>query len=176
MTTDSDRNDALLHGLPPVVDARTRIVILGSFPGAASLAAREYYAHPQNLFWRIVGEVLEQPLRELAYRQRLQALLAAGLGLWDVYGSCAREGSLDSAIRSATPNDFARLRRLAPQLRRVCHNGKTSARFATLFAGLDLEVQVLPSTSPAYASLGYDQKFARWKSALTLDTPEGKAP
>ncbi len=165
-----------LRGLPPVADARTRVLILGSFPGAASLAAREYYAHPQNQFWRIVGAVIGRPLVGLSYADKLEAVLAAGLGLWDVYGSCTRAGSLDSAIRDARPNDFRRLLRLAPALRRVCHNGKTSGRFAPLFADGAFEVRVLPSTSPAYASLRYEDKCARWRDGLTLDMMQGSAP
>lgn len=167
--SSTEPTDPRLRGLPPVADARTRVVILGSFPGAASLAAREYYAHPQNQFWRIVGEVIGQPLPALAYRDRLAAMLEAGLGLWDVYASCTREGSLDSAIRAATPNDFQRLRRLAPHLLRVCHNGKTSGRFAPAFADDAVEVCVFPSTSPAYASLRYEDKRAQWAAALRFD-------
>ena len=168
-SVNSDSSPAVLHGLAPVADARTRVVILGSFPGAASLAARAYYAHPQNQFWRIVGDVIGQPLATLAYRERLAALLDAGLGLWDVYASCTRAGSLDSAIRDAVPNDFKTLHRRAPHLRRVCHNGKTSARFAPAFADAAVEVCILPSTSPAYASLRYEEKLAQWAAALRID-------
>lgn len=157
----------VLRGLAPVVDPRTRIVVLGSFPGAASLAAREYYAHPQNLFWRIIGDVIGVPLIGRAYQDRLEALLAAGLGLWDVYRSCVRAGSLDSAIRAAQPNDFRRLVRQAPQLARACHNGKASGRFAAILQDFDLEVRVLPSTSPANAGMRYEDKLARWREALS---------
>ncbi len=103
-----------LHGLPPLIDAQTRVLVLGSFPSAASLAAGQYYAHPQNLFWRLLGEILGQPLRELDYASRCAAVQAAGIGIWDIYARCRREGSLDSAIREAVPNDFAFLAKSTP--------------------------------------------------------------
>ena len=96
-----------LFGLPPIADARWRVLILGSFPSAASLAAQQYYAHPQNLFWRIVGEVIAQPLREMDYATRCEAVKGAGIAIWDVFASCTRHGSLDSAIRDAVPNDLS---------------------------------------------------------------------
>lgn len=156
-----------LQGLEPVVDEGTRIVVLGSFPGGASLAAAQYYAHPQNHFWRIVGAVLDLPLREWPYERRLQALLERGIGLWDAYAACDREGSLDSAIRNAQPNMFKRLLDAAPELERVLHNGKTSGRFAPAFAEHGLDVRVLPSTSPANASWTFEAKLDAWRAALT---------
>ena len=107
----------LLRGLPPVFDERARILILGSFPSAASLAAQQYYAHPQNLFWRIVGEVIGQPLPAMLYAERIAAVQAAGFGIWDVFASCEREGSLDSAIRASVPNDIAGLQKSALAIR-----------------------------------------------------------
>src|SRR5687768_2291395 len=95
------------RGFPPVVDARIETLILGSFPSVASLGKAQYYGHPQNHFWRLVGAVIEAPLAEMEYEDRLQTLLAHRIGLWDVIGSCAREGSLDSSIRSLRHNDFA---------------------------------------------------------------------
>jgi len=156
----------MLHGLPPVVDPQTRVMVLGSFPGGASLAAGQYYAHPRNQFWRILGEVLEIDLVALAYGRRLEHLLAARIGLWDVYGACERAGSLDAAIRNAQPNDFAGLLACTPSLERVCHNGQASARFARRFQSLDLEVRILPSTSPAHAARSYAQKLTLWREAL----------
>jgi TDG/mug DNA glycosylase family protein len=92
---------ARLTGLPPAVDRRARVLILGSFPSAASLAAGQYYAHPQNQFWRVLGAVIERPLKEMDYSARIAAVQAAGIAIWDVYASCERAGSLDSAIREA---------------------------------------------------------------------------
>jgi len=156
-----------LRGLAPVLDRHSRIVILGSFPGGASLAAAQYYAHPQNQFWRILGAVLDAPLSSLPYAQRLDVLLSHNVGLWDVYDACDREGSLDSAIRNARPNEFAQLLALAPQLQRVCHNGKASGRFAPQLQALGLQTHVLPSTSPANASWRFEAKLAAWRQALT---------
>jgi len=162
-----------LTGLAPVVAPQSRILILGSFPGAASLAAGQYYAHRQNRFWPIVGEVLGRNLVALDYAARLAALRDAGLALWDVYAACEREGSLDSAIRLAEPNDFAALRQQAPGLARICHNGKTSGRFAEHWRSLGFDVRVLPSTSPANASIPHATKLAAWRDALDFSTLPG---
>jgi hypoxanthine-DNA glycosylase len=155
-----------LTGLAPVLDQSTRILILGSFPGAASLAAGQYYAHPRNLLWPILSALTGEDLAALAYAQRLPRLLAHGFGLWDVLGACEREGSLDSAIRKPAANDFARLRALCPLLETVGFNGQTSGKFAPQFAAEGYRTLVLPSTSPAYASLTLAQKLEHWKMLL----------
>ncbi len=155
-----------LTGLAPVLDVQTRILILGSFPGAASLAAQQYYAHPRNLLWPILSALTGEPLAAMAYDERLPRLLAHGFGLWDVLGACEREGSLDSAIRKPAANDFARLRELCPQLHTVGFNGKTSGKFAPQFAAEGYRTLVLPSTSPAHASLTLAQKLEYWKLLL----------
>lgn len=156
-----------LRGFPPVIDARVRTVILGSFPSEASLAAGQYYAHPRNQFWPILGRVLGEPLHELAYEQRLRRMLAHRIGLWDVLGACERTGSLDAHIRAPQANDFAPLLALAPRLTRVLFNGQTAGRFAARFAAAGLAVAVLPSTSPAHAGRSFEQKLALWQAALT---------
>ena len=155
-----------LQGLAPVVDARTRIVVLGSFPGAASLAAQQYYAHPQNQLWPILAALTGEPLAALPYAERLPRLLAHGIGLWDVLGACERAGSLDSAIRKPAANDFAHLRALCPVLETVGFNGQTSGKFAPQFAAQGYRTLILPSTSPAHASLTLVQKLERWKTLL----------
>lgn len=152
-----------LRGLAPVLDAQTDVVVLGSFPGEASLAAAQYYAHPRNQFWRLLGEVLGEPLATLDYPQRLARVLAHRVGIWDVLDACEREGSLDSAIRNPQPNDFAALRRHAPRLRKVCFNGKTAGRFAPVIHAAGYDTLVLPSSSPAHASLSFEQKLAQWR-------------
>lgn len=164
MTRTEKQVDApLLTGFPPVLDAHTRILVLGSFPGAASLAASQYYAHPRNGFWRLIGAVLSEPLAELPYEARLERLLAHRIGLWDVLDACYREGSLDSAIRDPRPNDFSPLKARCPALAKVCFNGKTSGRFAPQFAAAGFATLVLPSSSPANASLSFEQKLAVWR-------------
>lgn len=154
-----------LHGLPPRIDARARTLILGSFPSEASLKAQQYYAHRQNQFWRIVGALIGQPLYEMGYEARWPHVQAAGIAVWDVYATCEREGSLDSDIRLGVANDFAQLKALAPELKRVCFNGQTAGKFQRLLTGLGYEVVVLPSTSPAY-TLSFDSKLARWRALL----------
>ncbi len=156
----------LLTGLAPVIGTDTRILILGSFPGAASLVAQQYYAHPRNLFWRLVSSLVGEDLAALPYAERLPRLLAHGFGLWDVLGACEREGSLDSAIRNPAANDFARLRQLCPRLETVGFNGQTSGKFAPQFAAHGYRTVVLPSSSPAHASLGVEQKLDRWRALL----------
>ena len=155
-----------LQGLPPVIGRQTRLLLLGSFPGAASLAAGQYYAHPRNQFWPLLAALLDEDLRALPYARRLQRLRARGLGLWDVIAECQREGSLDSDIREARYNDLASLRRRAPQLAAVAHNGGESARAMRVTAALGLPVYRLPSSSPANASWSFERKLAAWREVF----------
>jgi hypoxanthine-DNA glycosylase len=154
-----------LQGLAPVIGPQTRLLILGSFPGLASLQAQQYYGHPRNHFWPIVGSLLGVDMLALPYEQRLQRLRHGGLGVWDVYASCQREGSLDSAIKDAEFNDFAAIRTLAPGLRCVAHNGGESARAMRHLRALGFEVMRLPSTSPANASWSFERKLVAWREA-----------
>jgi hypoxanthine-DNA glycosylase len=151
--------------LPPVLDAATRILILGSFPGVASLSAREYYAHPRNHFWPLIGALLELPLTELPYARRLAALRAHRIGLWDTIVRCSRTGSADAAIRRAELAEIALARRRAPTLALVAFNGQTAARVAPLWREAGYPVRVLPSSSPAY-TLPLSAKLRAWSDAL----------
>lgn len=155
-----------LQGLPPVIAPGTRLLILGSFPGAASLRAQQYYGHPRNHFWPLVGAIWGIELLPMPYAQRLDVLRERGLGLWDVYASCRREGSLDQAIREAQVNDLASLLQLAPGLCLVAHNGGESARAMKQVQALGLPVLRLPSSSPANASWSFDAKLAAWRTAF----------
>lgn len=160
-------NDAAaLSGLSPLHDVNTQILILGSFPGVASLAAAQYYAHPRNQFWPLLSSVLNLPLIDLAYPQRLHSLLDRGIGLWDVIDNCRRIGSLDSAIRASRANDFARILNQCPKLYRVCFNGKTSGKFAPEFAAAGFQTVLLPSSSPANAQSSFAQKLAIWRGII----------
>ena len=161
MRTDSE----LLVGLPPIIDAGIDTLILGSFPSPASLAARHYYAHRQNQFWRVMGEILGVPLVDYNYLEKQRCLLRHRIGVWDVYRACRREGALDSAIQVAEANEFSLLQTVAPALRRVCFNGKTSGRFARWFADHGYETRILPSTSPAY-TLAFAHKVELWRQAI----------
>ncbi|MFY8086108.1 MAG: DNA-deoxyinosine glycosylase [Rubrivivax sp.] len=157
----------LLTGFEPAMRVDATLLIMGSFPGEASLAAGQYYAHPRNQFWPIVAAVLGWPkLNSMAYGQRVQAAQAAGLAVWDVYAGCEREGSLDSAIRAAEPNDLAALVAQLPSLRGIAHNGGESARAMRLTAQLGLPVWRLPSTSPANASWSLERKRQAWQAVF----------
>lgn len=137
----------------PVVDANTRVLILGSLPGDASLKAGQYYGHPQNAFWRLVGGVIGRDLAALPYPDRLGALKAAGIGLWDVIATAHRPGSLDTAIREAEVADLSGLIAGLPHLQAVAFNGATAARIGRRSLGdaSDLRLIDLPSSSPAHA-------------------------
>lgn len=166
MSPTSPAGDDLLQGLSPVVGRATRLVVLGSFPGAASLQAGRYYAHPRNQFWPLLSAIWGTDLAALPYARRLAEIKARGLGLWDVYAACRRQGSLDTAIRDAVPNDLASLRRRAPGLEAVAHNGGESARAAALTSALGWTVHRLPSSSPANASWSFERKHAAWRAVF----------
>ena len=155
-----------LLGLPPIISSNTRLLILGSFPGAASLARQQYYAHPQNQFWRILAAIWSVSLGEIcsySYENRSNWLLDRGLGVWDVYAACERQGSLDAAIRNAEVNDFVSFVSCCPQLKAIAHNGGESFRHARFPAILGLPVHKLPSTSPANASWSFERKLEAWR-------------
>ena len=156
----------LLEGLPPVIARHTRLIVLGSFPGVASLQAGQYYAHPRNHFWPLLAAIWNVDLLSLSYTQRLEHIRARGLGLWDIYARCQREGSLDTAIEQAQLNDLAGLRRRAPHLQAVAHNGGESARATKHTLALGAAVLILPSTSPANASWSFDRKLSAWRAAF----------
>jgi hypoxanthine-DNA glycosylase len=164
----------ILTGLPPVIDQRARVLILGSFPSTASLAAQQYYAHPQNQFWRVLGAVIELPLKEMDYAARIAAVQDAGIAIWDVFASCERAGSLDTAIRDALPNPLAELRMSAPALRRVCFNGRMAARRIREVEAMGFDALVLPSTSPANASWSFERKLVAWRAALLPGPGQGR--
>ena len=149
-----------LFGLPPMLVRHTRCIVLGSFPGVASLAAVQYYGHPRNHFWPLLSSLWGIDLVGMAYRARLAELRRRGLGLWDAYASCRREGSLDAAIEAPELNDFARVLRRAPGLHVALHNGGESARAAVALRALGLRTLQLPSSSPANASWSFERKLA----------------
>jgi hypoxanthine-DNA glycosylase len=149
----------------PVVDARVRVLVLGSLPGAESLRRRQYYAHPQNAFWRLIGAVAGRDLAALPYPARLAALIEARIGLWDVIATAERPGSLDAAIRAAEHADLPRLVAGLPELRAVGFNGRTAAKVGRRLLGArpgGPALIDLPSSSPAYASMPLAEKRARW--------------
>ena len=166
------RPPARINGFPPIENRSARILILGSMPGEASLRAGQYYAHPQNLFWRILGEILDAA-HDAPYADRLRMLKSNGIALWDVLASCVREGSLDSHIvaDSLQPNDFAAFFATHDKMERVLFNGaKAEACFrrhvAPSLQGRTIRFVRLPSTSPANASIAHAEKIAAWREAL----------
>jgi hypoxanthine-DNA glycosylase len=157
-----------LEGFAPVIDARCEILILGSFPSRASLAAGHYYAHPRNQFWSIIGAILNEPLAAMPIDFRYQRLLAHRVALWDVIAACERDDSLDTSIRNAAANDFAPLLARGPALRRVLFNGRRAGRLEQRFAQGGFTTFVVPSTSPAFAAMRLDDKLAAWREAMNV--------
>ena len=163
----------MLTGLAPLVSSQTRLLILGSFPGVASLQAQQYYGHPQNQFWRVLSAILgdihaprPMDICVSSYQIRSEWLLSKKLGVWDVYASCEREGSLDSKIRQPVLNDISSLKKLCPDLQAVAHNGGESFKHAKHTQNLGVPVFKLPSTSPANASWSFERKVAAWRDVF----------
>ncbi|WP_374592628.1 DNA-deoxyinosine glycosylase [Sphingosinicella sp.] len=164
MTTPAAPARTRDHAFPPVADARTRVLVLGSLPGRASLAAREYYANPGNGFWRLMGAVTGIDLPALPYAARLEALLARGIGLWDVIAHAERAGSLDSAIRSPAARDLAAMADALPALEAIAFNGRTAERIGLRQLGEDAarwRILTLLSSSGACA-VPADVKRENW--------------
>jgi len=149
--------------MAPVGASDARLLILGSLPGEASLRAQRYYAHPQNQFWRLLGAAICENLAALEYDERLGRLAAREIALWDVVGEARREGSLDGAIRGATPNRLAEYVASHSRLVAVAFNGQTAARLgrAALTEIDGPRLFDLPSSSPAY-TLPFASKAERW--------------
>lgn len=161
--------ETCLKGLAPIFDTGARLLLLGSFPGAASLRAAQYYAHPRNAFWPIMATLLNEPdLATRPYEWRLAALRRHGVALWDAVATCRREGSLDAAITAAQPSDLPGLLVRLPKLRAIGCNGALAHR-QTLAALGDVRLPVLrlPSTSPAHAGQSLADKRAAWQAALS---------
>lgn len=172
----------LSRSFPPVVDARSRVLILGSMPGKASLDAQQYYAHPRNLFWEFMERLLGVE-RSAPYEARTESLLERGVAVWDVLEWCHREGSLDSDIvpDSMVPNDFNTLLEQHPAIRAICFNGAKSAAVferqvkPRLAPAEGLEFHKLPSTSPANASIPFDAKLEAWRVVASAARTAGRA-
>lgn len=154
----------LKRSFPPVVDARTKLLICGSLPGDRSLAAQRYYAHPQNQFWRLLSPVVGCDLAELDYKDRLATLLDAHIGLWDVVATATRTGSSDAAIRDHAPNDLEQLAATLPRLRAIAFNGGTAYKIGLRLMGEHARryaLIALPSSSPLH-TIGIAAKLEAW--------------
>jgi hypoxanthine-DNA glycosylase len=159
-----------LQGLAPIISPQTRLMVLGSFPGVASLVEQQYYAHPRNHFWPILSALWglegDAALQRRPYAERIAEAQRRGLGIWDVYANCLREGSLDSDIEQAELNPLHQLKAWAPGLQAIAHNGGESARHMKITQALGLPVVKLPSTSPANASWSFERKVADWRDVF----------
>jgi hypoxanthine-DNA glycosylase len=155
------------RSFPPVTDGNTRVLILGSLPGERSLSDAQYYAHKQNRFWSLVGDVVRDELMGLPYEQRLKKLSLHRVGLWDVVQEAHRQGSLDSRIRNHVGNDLIGLATSLPALAAIAFNGGTAAKLgskvlADYAAQRGVTLIALPSSSPAY-TLPYRDKLKAWE-------------
>ena len=161
---------------PPIADRHARVLILGSMPGKESLRAQQYYAHPRNAFWRIMGDLFGAA-PELAYANRTRILQAAGIAVWDVLATCTRSSSLDTDIDPDTMemNDFAAFYREHPHITQVFFNGAMAEKFYFKHIGsnisANLHYQRLPSTSPAHAGMPYTQKLHHWRAIMRHMAP-----
>ncbi|MDO8312483.1 MAG: DNA-deoxyinosine glycosylase [Sideroxyarcus sp.] len=159
-----------IRSFRPISDANARVLILGSMPGKESLKQHQYYAHPQNTFWKIMGELFgAQP--SLPYEERLRLLQSSGIALWDVLASCERKSSLDAHIRKESANDFTSFFARHPHITRVFFNGSKAEQCFRKFvqdkqALPPLQFQRLPSTSPAHAGMRYADKLQAWLAAI----------
>jgi len=165
----------LSRGFPPLAHHDASTLILGSLPSRRSLQSGEYFAHPRNVFWRIMGELIDAG-PDRPYAQRVERMIAARFAVWDVLESAVRPGSLDAAIepRTASPNDFPLFLREHPRIRRICFNGQKAAAMFEQLVVADLEDQAgaltfvtLPSTSPAHAAMKFEEKLRKWSVVTT---------
>jgi hypoxanthine-DNA glycosylase len=175
----SDRNRKKQDGatspsscFAPLARSDASLLILGSLPGQRSLQAVQYYAHPQNAFWRIMRDLVGA---DGTYEERCEVLMDNGIALWDVLAESIRPGSMDADIKldTAKANDFGAFIRCHPDIRRICFNGQKAAQMYAKFVdddGFALQQDTLPSTSPAYASMAYEEKLARWREAIAANT------
>ena len=175
-TADGRDDDEVRVSLAPVVGVDPTVLVLGSMPGEESLRRQEYYAHPQNQFWRILGQIVgARP--DLPYGERLLRLQQARVALWDVVHTCRRDGSADATITDVEPNAIAALLAVTPTIRRVLCNGQKAhdlfvRRIAPQLAPGRVELIRVPSTSPAHAGMRMEQKLAAWRRALVPSSAE----
>lgn len=158
--------DELKASFAPLVRSDARVLVLGSLPGEASLAAGQYYAHPRNGFWRLMGAVIGAPLADLDYANRIATLHAHRIGLWDMVATARRRGSLDQSLRDVAANDLAALVATLPELRLVAFNGQKAASLGLPLLPNGAAHLVLPSSSPAN-TLAFDKKCRLWKQLST---------
>lgn len=159
----------MLESFAPLIDKQTEIMVLGTMPGVKSLTEQQYYAHPQNAFWKIISILYNNGKNFDSYDDKKYCLLEKHIGLWDNLQYCRREGSLDTNITDAVPNDFENLFKEYPNVRKLLFNGQSSYKFFKKYHPVLLEktvYEIMPSTSPANASVRFEQKLEIWQKAL----------
>ena len=156
-----------ISSFPPIIDKESKILILGSIPGIKSLEMQQYYAHPQNKFWKIIFELFNEKFTT-DYDERIKILEKYHVALWDVIDNCERKGSLDSGIRNEEANKIGELLHNYPNIKAIFCNGQKSHKnlLKILPKDFHLPIIALPSTSPAHASLRYEEKLKSWKMVL----------
>lgn len=165
----------MIYSFSPAINSHTRVLVVGSMPGEASLKAGEYYAYRHNQFWRIVFDVFADGRAPKSYTDKLDTLLSRQVGLWDALEACRREGSLDGNIQSPVPNDFPALFVKFPAVHTLLFNGQAArTHFKRAFGDLGRTCITLPSTSPAHASRSYAEKLAVWSRAFHEALPPKK--
>jgi len=164
---ESNVSEVLVHPFDPIVFNDTHTLILGSFPSIKSFENNFYYAHPRNQFWKILGAVTGYPVNNRD--QKIWLLKESGLGLWDMIGSCSRDNSLDSSLEDEVVNDIPSLLESYPSIQKIAFTGKKAqALFETHYGYLDIDRLYLPSPSPAYAAMGFEEKVAKYAEALGI--------
>ena len=153
-----------ISSFPPIIDKESKILILGSIPGVKSLEMQQYYAHPQNKFWKIIFELFNEKFTT-DYDERIKILEKYHVALWDVIDTCERKGSLDSEIRNEEANKIEELLQNFPNIKAIFCNGQKSYKNLQKILGkkFRMPIIVLPSTSPAYAGLKYEEKLLSWQ-------------
>jgi len=146
----------------PLVDKNTKVLILGSFPGEASLKKEEYYGHPKNQFWLLLESMTKEQLHNRPYKEKKEKLKKQYIGLWDIYATCTRKGSLDINIKNAQHNELKELLKKYPQIELICCNGKTAAKGKKELQEQEIKVLVLPSSSPAH-TMPFQEKVKAWQ-------------
>ncbi|MGB9940967.1 DNA-deoxyinosine glycosylase [Methanosarcina sp.] len=153
------------QGFPAVIDENTEILILGSLPGDVSIRKHQYYGHPGNDFWRLLGSILGEDLQGMNYQNRLETLKSNKIGLWDVFKAGKREGSEDAKIKDEEINRFSMLKDMAPNLKLVLFNGKKSGQYEPIVRAMGYETKVLPSSSGANRRFPKNRK-SEWEAAF----------
>ncbi|MCO5384268.1 MAG: DNA-deoxyinosine glycosylase [Methanosarcina barkeri] len=153
------------QGFPAVVDENTEILILGSLPGDVSIRKHQYYGHPGNDFWRLLGSIIREDIQSMSYENRLETLKQNGIGLWDVFKAGKRKGSEDTKIKDEEVNQFSILKEIAPNLKLVIFNGKKSGKYEPILKEMGYETRVIPSSSGANRRFGQNRK-SEWGAAF----------